>query len=732
MKKSIMMLVTAITVMVLLGSCNKNSNTVESKNEPIVVFTPPVSEDVALKKADSIVSVMTTDEKLDLIKGYKGFFIKGYEKYGMPDVYLTDASQGVNIRQDWHGESLADYALPKSVAFPNTLELAATWNPQLAHSYAKSIGEECRAAGIGVLLGPGMNIYRHSQNGRNFEYMGEDPYLASRMIEQYVVGVQNTGVIATLKHFIANNTDYKRRASNSVMDERTIHEIYLPAFKSGVDAGAMAVMTSYNLVNGEWAGQSDYVINNLLRGQLGFNNLVMTDWWSVNDVKALVKSGQDLEMPGGNSMTELKKYIENGEVDIIDIDRMCTSIIKTIAQMGYFNKPIKDERYLEKFEQHEQVALNTAREGIVLLRNENNFLPIAEGSTKNILITGMYVTENIYGGGSGQVQGYDVVTILDALKNVYPNISYKPAATAEDINAADVVIISVGTWDYEGCDRHFSISKEQEELVLKASRMNPNTMVIVNSGGGIRMTDWNNVNAIVYNWYPGQLGNVALAEVLTGKTNPSGKLPMTIEKEFKDGPGNGYLPEGTRFMCDNDGYLDISVQEPELNRWRYDINIENAPDSLYNVEYSEGVLVGYRWFDSKNIEPLFPFGYGLSYTTFELSDSHVSTEEISEGEPAAVTVTVTNTGDVDGATVVQVYVGEQSPTVIRPKKELKAFKKVMLKAGESNEVKLVLNKEAFAFWSEETKQWTVNEGYFDVLVGQSSKDITTTMTVAVK
>ncbi|WP_420573214.1 beta-glucosidase [Kordia sp.] len=686
-------------------------------------FELPVSEKVAQKKADSIVALMSTDEKLDLIKGHNSFFIKGFEKYGIPEIYLSDASQGVHIRQSFLGLDLSEYALPKSVAFPNTLCLTATWNPKIAHNYAKSIGEECRAGGIGVLLGPGMNIYRNSQNGRNFEYMGEDPYLAARMVEQYVVGVQNTGVIATLKHFIGNNTDYRRRASNTVVDERTLQEIYMPAFKAGIDANAQAVMTSYNLINGEWAGQSDFVINHLLRDELEFSGLVMSDWWSINDCKALVNSGQDLEMPGGESMTNLKSYVESGEVDIKKINQMCNRIIKTLAQMKLLDGSIKDTTYLNKFEQHEQVALQTAREGIVLLRNENNLLPIAKDSDKKILLTGIYIDEIIYGGGSGEVKGYNKVTMLDALKKVYPNLNYKPEATEEDIKNADVVIVSVGTWDWEGCDRRFALTTEQEALVQKASKLNKNTMVVVNSGGGIRMSDWNNVKTIVYNWYPGQIGNVALAEILTGVTNPSGKLPMTIEKEFKDSPAYGYVSEETTFLSDHEKYLDTSIPESELNRWSFDTNIGDAKELLYDVEYKEGVLVGYRWYDTKNITPLFPFGHGLSYTTFTLNNLSLSSNEISKSETLKVTVEVANTGKVDGATTVQLYVGEEKATVTRPVKELKAFQKVWLKAGEKKSIDLYLEPEAFSYWSPDTKQWETNTGKFDLFLGQSSGSI---------
>lgn len=721
-----------ISIIVVLNSCADKAELVLNPNQK-PKFTPPVSEELAFRKADSIVGLMTLDEKLDLIKGYNGFFIKGYEKYGMPDIYLSDASQGVNIRHGFNGADLSLYALPRSVAFPNTLALAATWNPEMAYNYAKSIGEECKAAGIGVLLGPGMNIYRNSQNGRNFEYLGEDPYLAARMVEQYVVGVQNTGVIATLKHFVANNTDYRRRASNTVVNERTLHEIYLPAFKAGVDAGAMAVMTSYNLINGEWAGQSEFVINYLLREKLGFENLVMSDWWSVNDSKALVKSGQDLEMPGGESMGELKNFVENGEVDVKDIDKMCRRIIKTIAQMGYLDGPIKDTSFLNNFDEHEQVALNTAREGIVLLRNENNLLPINEGSDKKILLTGIYIDEIIYGGGSGQVAGYNKVTMFDALRKVYPNLEYKAQATDEDIENADVVMVSVGTWDYEGCDRWFELPADQEQLVIKAAELNPNTMVIVNSGSAIRMADWSNVKAIIYNWYPGQIGNVALAEIIAGKINPSGKLPMTIEREFKDSPAYGYLPDTTTFMCDAPGYFDINLQEPDINRWIYDVNIHDAKEKyLYDVEYKEGVMVGYRWFETKNIEPLFPFGFGLSYSTFEISNAKVSASSISKGQTLKVTVNVSNTGNVAGATIVQLYVSEKNPSVARPLKELKAFKKVQLAVGETKQIELYLEKDAFAFWSPETKDWEINSGEFTINVGLASNHIATTETILIK
>lgn len=338
-------------------------------------FQPPIAEEAAIKKADSIINLLSLDDKLDLIKGYELFFIKGIEEFGLPQLYLSDASQGVNIRENLRKFHVGKQ-LEKSTAFPCTIQLAATWNPEISEAYAQAIGEECRAGGIAILLGPGMNIYRVSQNGRSFEYMGEDPFLVSRMVERYVVGMQNTGTITTLKHFIANNNEFRRKACNVIVGDRALREIYMPAFKAGIDAGAMAVMTSYNLVNGEWAGQSEALINGVLRKELGFKWLVMSDWKSVNDAKKVVSSGLDLEMPGGESMHNIKELLAAGEITEIQIDRMVRSLLKTVIAMGLIDQSAKDESYLDKFSQHKKVALHTAREGIVLLKNDNKILPI--------------------------------------------------------------------------------------------------------------------------------------------------------------------------------------------------------------------------------------------------------------------------------------------------------------------------------------------------------------------
>lgn len=664
----------------------------------------PLSFDETSKLADSILVQMTLDEKIALIGGDKHFFISALPRFNLSEVYMADATQGVHLRDSFSDVDLSEYQLEKSTAFPCPLLLAATWNSVLAYQYARAIGEECRAGGIGILLGPGMNLYRHAQCGRNFEYFGEDPYLVARMIENFVNGLQSTGTVATLKHFVANNTDYYRRKSNSIVDERTLHEIYLPAFKAGIDAGAKAVMTSYNLLNGEWCGQSDYVINNLLRNQLGFQWLVMTDWWSVYDGEKLAKSGQDLEMPYTIALENVRQLIKENKVIVSDIERMVKSILQTCFAMKLHGRArtTPDEKM---YQQHEQIALQTAREGIVLLKNKNGILPISD-KVNTILLTGSYVRKLAIGGGAAMVEGYNNRLMLDELKKVFgARLKYVKNPTIKQIKSADLVLCNIGTDDHEGWDRPFELPTEEEQRVRKCVANNPNTVVIVTSGSGIRMTDWNDAaKAIIYAWYGGQIGNQALAEIISGKINPSGKLPITIEKEFRDSPGYGYILAGESLYNDWNG-------EQEKTR------------AVYDIEYKEGVFVGYRWYEHKKIEPLYPFGHGLSYTSFEYSDLHTLSEKFSEAEELTVTLSVKNSGTREGLETVQLYIADPQSSVPRPVKELKGIRKVALKPGETKTVTFKINWRDCAFWDPVVKGWKAEKGKFIILVGASSQDI---------
>jgi len=665
-------------------------------------FRPPVSFENATTRADALLAKLSLDEKLQLISGHQSFFIKGFAEHGIPELYLSDASGGVNIRRNL-GKPLA-----RSVAFPAPIALAATWNPALAHRYARSIGEECRAGGIAILLGPGMNIYRHSQCGRNFEYLGEDPFLAAQLVERYVLGILETGTIPTLKHFVANNTDHHRRTSNSVLDERTLHEIYLPAFKAGIEAGAMAVMTSYNQVNGEWTGQSHAIITQLLREQLGFKWLVMTDWWSVWDAEKIIASGQDLEMPGEKFLqADAARLLKSGRITEAQIDRMVRSILRTQIAMGLHDRPVRDEYFLERVPEHEQVTLQTARESIVLLQNRDAVLPLKRGSAKKILLTGLFTDSIPRGGGSAEVEGYDHITLRRALEDTYGDaLVTVENPTDDDLRSADAVLLSTGTHDSEGWDRPFALPDAEEQRIRHAVTLNPRTIVLVNAGSGIRMTAWTaQAAAIVYAWYPGQNGNRALAEILCGDVAPSGKLPFTIEREFADSPGANYLPPGEQLYTGWDPDNDMSRP-------------------INDIHYDEGILTGYRWYEAKNITPLFAFGHGLTYTTSEYSKLIITPDKLRLPDGRiSVEFTITNTGGTTATETAQLYISALAPSVPRPPKELRGFTRVTLQPGESRTARIRLVPKDFSFWDVTTHTWKTDPGEFRILIGPASNAI---------
>lgn len=698
----------------ILISCNMNNNKLPvEKNKELVPFKPPVAYKEAHSRADSIVQSMSIDERIDMIGGHNSFFIKGVESANLPRLYLSDATQGVHLRKK------LDNQLEKSVAMPCPIMLTSTWNRTLAHTVAQCIGEECRAGDIAVLLGPGMNIYRIAENGRNFEYFGEDPYLAARMIENYVTGMQSTGTITTLKHYIANNSDHHRRTSNSVVSERALHEIYLPAFKAGVDAGAMAVMTSYNLINGEYASQNKHTVTDILRNELGFKWLVMSDWWSIWNPEKAMKSGLDLDMPGEGDLNRslFKKYgdsfirsnakrlLNEGKVAETDIDRMATNIITTELAMGLDKREVKDESYLDNYSLHEKVALQTAREGIVLLKNKNNILPITNKSLK-IVATGRIMTQRMSGGGSADVEGYNWVNMLMGLKSAFGDqFSYIQDPTNKQLQDADIVLCATGTFDSEGWNTPFELPEEENDRIQNIVDHSNKVIMIVNSGGGIGMSPWiNKVDGLVYSWYPGQNGNIALGEVLSGAVCPSGKLPITIEKKFEDSPGYPYHSETDSLYVGWAG--DSGMTRP-----------------ITDINYKEGVFVGYRWYEAKNIEPLFHFGFGLSYTTFDYDKLKLSAKKLQPGETLKVQFTLENTGDVEGAEVAQLYVQDVNASVERPVKELKDFIKVNLKPGEKKLIELEVKPEDLAFYSEEKSSWVTESGQFKVLIGAASNDI---------
>ena len=661
----------------------------------------PIDFESSRQWAESIVSRLTLDEKILLIGGKDAFFTHPVERLGLTSVFFSDASQGVHLLEEFKGIRY-EKRLERSTQFPCMAMLAATWNRQLAMAYAGAIGEECRAAGIPVLLGPGMNIYRHAQCGRNFEYLGEDPFLAAEMVRSYVKGLQSKGVIATLKHFLANNTDYFRRRSDSLVDERAVREIYTPAFRAGIEAGARAVMTSYNLFAGEWCGQSREVIHGLLRSELGFQWLVMTDWWSVYDGVKVIQSGQDLEMPAHDATADARRLVEEGLVSEKDLDRMVLSQLATFHSMGSYDFR-KDPECLEKFEDHGAVALQAAREGVVLLKNRDALLPLSS-TLSRVLLTGSGLDAPVVGGGSAKVEGWGHVSLKDAMLKVWGGaLCVVDHPDEAGLREADAVVFNVVTEDSEGWDRPFDLSPEVESAVRRAVRLNPRTVVLINSGSGIATSGWaGDAGAILFTWYHGQNGATAVAEILSGAVCPSGKLPVSIEKRFEDSPGSGYLPEGESLYT---GWQD------ELEKTQ----------PIHPLRYEEGIFVGYRWYEHKGIDVQFPFGHGLSFTEFEYSDLRL--ERGNEAHEVKLRVSVRNCGTCAGAEVVQVYVDDPESELERPKKELKGFQKVMLLPDERKTVDIVLERSAFAYWHPERHDWYVEPGLFRVLVGSSSADI---------
>ncbi len=658
----------------------------------------------AYEEANKLLQTLTFEEKASMVRGYNSFFLKGIERKGIPPIYLSDATQGVNIRTNLPDPNMVKQ-LEKSTAFPAPILLASTFSPELSYQYAKAVGEECRAGGIEILLGPGLNIYRQSQCSRNFEYFGEDPYLVARMVEEYVKGMQSTGTAACLKHFLGNNTEFYRKRSNSIISERAINEIYLPGFKAGIDAGAMCVMTSYNQLNGDWVGQNPYAIKELLRKQLGFSWLVMSDWNSVWDLEKVVKSGQNVEMPGSYDFgTSIVELFNQGKITEKDLDNMLLPTLATCIAMNFYKRPKYEPSLLSTFPMHEKIARRVAEEGIVLLENRDNILPLDPAVNRKILLTGKFVSEIPRGYGAAEVIGYNNVRLVDALQKEFGRtVYYIEHPTVAELQEADIVILSMGTRDREAVERPFTLPNEEEGFMRYITSNHKNVIAVINSGSAINMSAWNDkVAALIYGWYGGQSGFEALTDIITGKVNPSGKLPISIEKDFKDSPAWGYLPKGASLYneCKNEFMIKV-----------------------YDIHYNEDILVGYRWYDTQNIEPLYPFGHGLSYTTFSLTKPELTVKKITGSQPIKCTVVLTNIGKRKGSEVVQLYVREDNPTLLRPVKELKQFDKIALSPGEKRIVEFELTKQDFAFWDEQSHGWKVNPGRYTIMLGTSSKAI---------
>ena len=659
-----------------------------SSHQPVDDVAYPVTQEHR-DRASALVARMTLEEKCDYIGGSKdGFYIRPVERLGIPLIRMADGPQGVRNNT-------------RSTLFACGVAAAASWNEDVAYEMGVALGQDSRARGVHILLGPGVNICRSPLCGRNFEYMGEDPCLAAATAVGYIKGVQSQGVMATVKHFALNNQEFNRHHVSSDADERTINEIYFPAFKAAVDAGVASVMSSYNLVNNVHAAENRWLLTETLKDKWGFEGFVMSDWTSTYSTLGCVRSGLDLEMPEGFCMNydAIKPLIETGVVREKDIDGKVETILASLIAYGFLDRPQLDTTIKEDNPYSREVAYKLSCESAVLLKNEDA-LPLKKGG--RVALMGPRADIIPCGGGSGSVDPLYSISLYEGMNQLGEDFpvtlvgeDYRKAART--LKEADAVVVSVGfdrQTEKEDHDRTFALPQGQDELIEFAAEHNDNVIVVIYSGGAVDMSRWHDkVSAVLMGWYPGQEGGLAIARMLAGEISPSGRLPISIEARPEDNPT----------------YDNYYVEKPMTKRGH----------STLNVTYGEGIFVGYRGYEKKGVSPLYPFGHGLTYTSFEYSDLMVSRN----GDGVDVTLTVTNTGNFDAAEVVQIYVGEDNPCVARPAKELKGYDKVFIPKGESAVVTVRLPRSAFAFYDVDIHDWRINPGSFTIMVGASSQDI---------
>jgi len=625
----------------------------------------------------------------------------------------------------------------KATAFPASICMAASWNTDLIRETGSTIANEAKSKGIGILLAPGVNMYRVPHCGRNFEYYGEDPFLTSQMAVSFIQGVQSQKVMATIKHFAANNQDYDRHRVSSNIDERTLHEIYFPAFKAAVKkANVGAVMTSYNPLNGVHTSESSYLIKEVLKEKWGFRGFVISDWISVYSINSFY-AGLDLEMPRPQFMNAdaiLPLLSDSSNKKILD-DKV-RRITSTCSRMGLY-EPAKDSVTVD-WEKHTQTARQVAREGFVLLKNENNILPLRGKTSKRIAVIGPNALYTPYsGGGAAMIDAYEIISFFDGIRNNAPedirvnyietegmNYGYsqinltKFSKQLDTLKEYDAVVLCIGfnsETEGEAFDRPFALPENQESIIQEVSSRNPNVILVLNAGGGVSMSWLKKCKALLHAWYPGQEGGNAAGEIIFGVTNPSGKLPISIEKQWKDNAAfNSY---------------DTTFAVPHAKPF---YTLYGKEHTLKQLDYAEGIFTGYRHYEHKHIEPLFAFGFGLSYTFFELSRLSTDKKVLVGNDSIQLQLKIQNTGSLKGAEVIQVYIQDIVSSIPRPVKELKAFQKILLEPGETSTVKFSINKEMLAFYDPVKHDWVTENGDFEILIGNASDNITLTQKITFK
>lgn len=698
--------------------------------------TKPVKD-----RVEDALSRMTLEEKIAMIHAQSKFSSPGVPRLGIPENWMTDGPHGIRPETLWDEWDQANWTNDSCIAFPALTALAATWNKDMSLLYGKSIGEEARYRNKNVLLGPGVNIYRSPLNGRNFEYMGEDPFLTSKMVVPYIQGVQSNGVAACVKHFALNNQETNRHTVNVVVDDRALYEIYLPAFKAAVQEGnTWTIMGAYNRYKDQQACHNEYLLNDILKGEWAFEGTVIADWGGVNNTKEAIFNGMDLEFgtwTDGLSQGTKNAYdsyflaqpylkmIQSGEVGTKELDDK----VRRVLRLSFLTTMAKD-RPLGSFgtEEHALAGRKIAEEGIVLLQNKNNILPINLSKTKKVAVIGENAIKMMtVGGGSSSLKAKYEISPLDGLKNrigseaevVYArgyvgdastdyngvnsgqNLAEKRSAQELKDEAlkvakeADIVIFVGGLnksdfQDSEGHDRKsLGLPYNQDQLITDLLKVNKNLVIVNISGNAVAMPWVNQVPGIVQGWFLGTEGGNALASVLVGDVNPSGKLTFTFPAKLEDNGAHA---------------------------------IGEFPGSK-DVNYTESIFVGYRWTEMKKIKPLFAFGHGLSYTTFQYGKVTADKTNMEQSDKISFSVKVKNTGKRDGFEVVQLYISDLKSYLPRPVKELKEFEKVFLKAGEEKTVTFTVDKTALSFFDDKKHEWVAEPGDFEAIVGASSADV---------
>jgi beta-glucosidase len=684
------------------------------------------------EEIDLLIKKMTLQEKVAMIHANSPFTSGGVERLGIPELALSDGPHGVRKE---HGKDYEPDNLPTDSAtyLPTGITLAATWNPSLAYGYGKVLGSEAKFRGKDIILGPGVNIIRSPLNGRNFEYLSEDPYLVSKLAPSYIHGVQEQGVSACVKHFLANNQETHRGSIDVLMSERALREIYLPGFEASVTDGQVySVMGAYNQFRGQYCTHNDYLVNHVLKGEMAFKGIMVSDWSAVHNTMSALLYGTDLEMGTelGLNLSQIPRehlydsfFLSQPAIDLVRNGKVSESIIDSKVRRilrVMFQTNLAKEKMVGAYntKEHQQLALKVAEEGIVLLKN-SGILPLDKGRIRSIAVIGANAThKNAGAGGSSQVTAKYEITPLVGItrllgKSAKINFAEGYQITKERVDNKPLIqqavtaaknselTIIVGGWthgfsdswndnayDAEAVDKeNMDLPFGQEELFQEILKVNPNTIIILIGGGPVDMRNWaDKAKAIVYSGYPGMEGGTAIAKILFGEVNPSGKLPFTFPHQLADVPAH---------------------------------KLGEFPGNGKTVTYNDDIFVGYRYYDTYNIEPAFAFGHGLSYTTFTITNPKVKKDK----EIVSITVQVKNTGKLAGGEVIQAYVKDHESGLPRPEKELKAFEKVFLAPNETKQIELTLPKKAFEYYDPAKKGWVLEPGKFSVLIGNSSRNI---------